>query len=373
VCGVAVAVRPLSKRAERADLLVGDRGEVGFGAAAEGDEQHLVAAGALEGAQTYLGLRIDEQDRLERHQSGVAIDWQQPGTAVDVLASRHACNPCCNPRTAAGWGGLFYSFVGPHMNRRHLLCAATTVLLPASAWSSAPGDPMQFLSPTRYVNSEHPDIKAVVAQIAPLALDPRERAVRIHDYVRDQVKFGWTSDFYDQPASEVLQSGVGFCNTEGTLFAAMLRAAEIAARQHFVDIDAKILSPLIDPGTAYVDHSFVKVWLGDRWYRTDSYIVDRTLHAVASLRLMQSGQVLGFGVHRDGTSDWDGRTDSFCQFVQSQAYPALSTRDYGVYDDVGAFYASGNGVNRLNLALRLGFGFFARSANRRIEALRSVA
>lgn len=232
---------------------------------------------------------------------------------------------------------------------------------------------MRFLSPTPYIDSEHPAIKTLVAQIAPMALDPRERAVRIHNHVRDQVKFGWAPDFYDQSASAVLKSGVGFCNTKGTLFAAMLRAAGIAARQHFVDIDARILSPFIDPGTLYVDHSFVELWLGDRWYRTDSYIVDRPLHAVALLRLQQGGQVLGFGVHRDGTIAWDGRTDSFCQFVQSSASPALSTRDYGVYDDIGAFYASGNGVNKLSFALRLGFGFFARSANRRIETLRGAA
>ena len=171
----------------------------------------------------------------------------------------------------------------------------------------------------------------------------------------------------------MLGAGVGFCNTKGTLFAAMLRAAGISARQHFVDISAAILSPFIDPGTPYVDHSFVEVWVDGRWWSTDSYIVDRPLHTMAMKRLAAGGKVLGFGVHRDGSSDWDGASDSFCQYVRSPNFPTLSTRDHGVHDDVGAFYASGNGLNRLNPLLRLGFGFFARSANRRIEAVRGAA
>jgi Transglutaminase-like superfamily len=259
------------------------------------------------------------------------------------------------------------------MDRRNLLRVVASTLLPVSGSSASPGDHVQFRSSTRYIDSDHPQIRTTVAGVAPLTLDPRERAVRIHDHVRDRVKFGWASDFYDQPASDVLKSGVGFCNTKGTLFAAMLRAADIAARQHFVNIDAKILSPFINPGTSYVDHSFVEVWLDGRWYATDSYIVDLPLHAAALRQLQKSGQVLGFGIHRDGTSRWDGKADSFCQFVRSPASPALTTHDYGVHEDIGAFYAGGNGVNKLNFALKLGFGFFARAANDRIEALRGAA
>jgi transglutaminase-like putative cysteine protease len=259
------------------------------------------------------------------------------------------------------------------MERRNFLHASMAALVPASATSASSQDQLRFRAPTRYIDSEHREIQTLVVQIAPSSLEPRERAVRIHDYVRDQIKFGWAADFYDQPASKVLESRVGFCNTKGTLFAAMLRAADIAARQYFVDIDAKILLPFLDPGVPYVDHSFVEVLLDRRWHRTDSYIVDSPLYTVASSRLQAQRKVLGFGIHREGTRDWDGRTDSFSQFVRSPASPVLTTRDYGVLDDIGAFYASGNGVNRLGLLAKLGFGFFARTANQRIEALRGAS
>lgn len=259
------------------------------------------------------------------------------------------------------------------MHRRNLLRMATAALLPGGISVAALNEHTQFVSPTRYIDSNHPQIKSAVANVAPSTLGARARAVRIHDFVRDQVKFGWTSDFYDQSASEVLKSGVGFCNTKGTLFAAMLRAADVPARQHFVDINAQILSPFIDPGTPYVDHSFVEVWLDDCWWATDSYIVDLPLYTAAQRQLRERGQVLGFGVHRDGASRWDAQSNSYCQFVRSPDFPALTTRDHGIYQDVGAFYASGNGVNRLNVLLKLGFGIFARAANSRIEALRGAA
>jgi hypothetical protein len=53
------------------------------------------------------------------------------------------------------------------------------------------------------------------------------------------------------------------------------------------------------------------------------------------------------------------------------SYKNLSTRDYGVYEDIEAFYRSGNGVNELNFGLKLIVRFFVIGANNRAEALRN--
>jgi transglutaminase-like putative cysteine protease len=230
-----------------------------------------------------------------------------------------------------------------------------------------------FVAPTRYIDSQHPSIVSAVSAVAPAQLRHNERAVRIHDFVRDEIKFGFASAFYEQTASQVLARGVGFCNTKGTLFTAMLRAAGIPARQHFVNIDAAILVPFVDTGSSFVDHSYTELWLDGRWVRVDSYIVDAPLFGVASKRVREQSKTLGFGVHRDGTCQWDGRSDAFAQYVVPGSDGPLSTRDYGVHADVGAFYETGLGVNRLGPLLRLGFGFYARTANRRIEAARQAA
>ena len=221
------------------------------------------------------------------------------------------------------------------------------------------------------VDWENPAIKARVTELVTGASSPRERAVRIHDFVRDEIKFGWSSSFYDQRASEVLASRVGFCNTKSTLFIAMLRAAGIEARQRFVNINSAIVNDFVQPGTSYVDHSYTEVNLEGRWMKVDSYVVDKPLADRARSRLAREGKLVGYGVHRNGTSTWNGAQDAFSQYVDDGSYADLTTRDFGFYDDVNTFYDSGNGVNRLPWLARPFFGIFALVANASVEKIRS--
>lgn len=188
--------------------------------------------------------------------------------------------------------------------------------------------------------------------------------------MRDDIKFGFARGFWDMPASKVETIGLGYCNTKSTLFVALLRAAGIPARQIFVEIDAAVLSGLINPGTAYVDHSYVEVWLDGFWIPTDAYIVDPALFRVAQSRLQQDGRVLGFGVHQTGSNNWDGRTPSFSQFNQLDPRQ-ISRKRWGAFDDVGAFYrAVPDANNRLNPVFRTGFGLLATQANQAADAMR---
>ena len=133
---------------------------------------------------------------------------------------------------------------------------------PRKAAASSP--PGAFLESTEYIDHEHPEIRKLVRRLTANAADDRKRAVAIHDFVRDEIRFGFSGDFYDQRASAVLAGGRRFCNTKSTLFVALLRAAGIPARQRFVDIDADILHGLVDTGGAYVDHSYAEVYLPER-------------------------------------------------------------------------------------------------------------
>jgi hypothetical protein len=213
-----------------------------------------------------------------------------------------------------------------------------------------------------------------VSRITFGSTDEVERAVRIHDFVRDEVLFGWVPSFDAQSASQTLASRVGFCNTKSPLFVAMLRAAGIPARLHFAGINKRILSGLIDPIDRYVDHSYAEVFLGGRWLKVDSYIVDTPLFRAAMQRLRASGRQIGFGVHAKGTSNWDGRSDSFVQFVNDGSCPDLSDVDFGVFDDVPAFYASGKARTPRNFVFRkVVLRTLLHFANRRVRALRGVA
>lgn len=197
-------------------------------------------------------------------------------------------------------------------------------------------DPASWLAPGPLVDSDHPAVLGLARSIVAGAPDDRAAAVRIHDHVRDAIAFGFPQDFYELRASEVLEGGIGFCNNKSTLFAALCRAAGIPARLRFVQLSACVLHGLIAPPGQHVDHSWVEVWIEGRWIATDSYVVDRALHAEARRHLAREGRRSGFGVHAAGSTAWDGRSSAFVQAV-----PELLDEpdwDRGIHADVVAFY-----------------------------------
>jgi hypothetical protein len=232
-------------------------------------------------------------------------------------------------------------------------------------------DPSRFLAPTPVIDADHPAVVRLAAELTAGAEGDRERAIRLHDFVRDEIRFGWQNEFYEVRASEVLAARVGYCHTKSSLFVALLRAAGVPARPHFVDLDARLLAGLIDPGTPFVDHSYAEVWLGGRWVLTDSYIVDPPMFRTAHVRLRAEGRRYGYGVHADGTDRWDGIQDAFSQFIRTSADDQFSRTDSGVHADVVAFYrdrpAAWNPRTRL---LRVIGGVAFPNANRAVERIR---
>jgi transglutaminase-like putative cysteine protease len=213
---------------------------------------------------------------------------------------------------------------------------------------------------------------AITEQVAQLVQDrhtPRERAVAIHDFVRDKVRFGFTPHFYAMSAADVLATGVGFGNTKSTLFIAMLRAAGIEALQQFVDLDASVLRGLLDLRTPLVDHSYTEVKLDGAWVATDSYVVDLPLFRAAQAALRVEGRGMGYGVRLDGRAQWDGRSASFAQFMPGDS--GSSRHRWGVFPDVVAFYESTPAAwNRRDDIMRVVFPLAAVTANQTADALR---
>ena len=180
------------------------------------------------------------------------------------------------------------------------------------------------------------------ARAAGLDLDAcgsdRARAVRVHDFVRDRIRFGITPWFDAADPATTLRLGVGHCNPKATLFVALLRELGIEARLHFVTITSDVLRGLWGPGAGLpprLSHAYSEVRLDGAWRRVDSYVVDRALWAGAAPRLAGKPWRLGFGVHEAGTSEWDGRGDAFSQLADD----AMALEDHGAWDDVAAFAA----------------------------------
>lgn len=261
------------------------------------------------------------------------------------------------------------------MIRRNFLAASLAIPIAASTPRPVPvategeREMDDYLQPTHYINTDHPAIIAVVNEATRDATTMRQAAIAVFEFVR-AIPFGFATGFWDNKASDVLRARRGFCNTKSTLFVAMLRAAGVPARQQFVEIDSAVLFGILDPGTAMVDHSYVEVFLDGQWVATDAYIVDPALFATAQRRLAADSRLLGYSAHATGSNEWDGVSPSFSQYNFLDVRPIGSKR-WGVYADVGAFYAQvGDTNNRLNGFTRATIGLLAAPANQRANALR---
>jgi hypothetical protein len=168
----------------------------------------------------------------------------------------------------------------------------------------------------------------------------RERAVALHDYVRDTVAFGFNPRFDLGPPEYVLSRHLGHCNPKSLLMVALFRAAGFEAHQHFVAISSDILKGAIPASRSWIvpaqlSHSYVDVRVDGNWCAIDSFTIDTRLLHAAQARLAAEGRALGYGVRRDSTNAWDGRSDAFSQFS-----PAMMLEDHGRIEDVDAYFRS---------------------------------
>jgi transglutaminase-like putative cysteine protease len=230
------------------------------------------------------------------------------------------------------------------------------------------------LQSTVMIESNHPTIIALAKQITRDAGGERMAAIQIHDWVRDQIPFGIPPAFYETTATESLDVKTGYCNTKVTLFNALLRASGIPTRMRVMDLSAQVLDALFSPGTPYVDHALTEVFLEGKWIRVDSYVVDKPLADAARKRLRQSVQKAGFGIHLAGSSEWDGRSDNFIQYMDKTDIKDYVKKDHGLFADIADFYRKvPSARNRKTLISGLAIRLGSSSINQQINEIRSEA
>lgn len=222
-------------------------------------------------------------------------------------------------------------------------------------------------------------IERLAARLTLDSLTERGRAIRIHDYVRDRIAFGFTPKLDDATSAETLAAGIGHTIPKTLLFVALLRAAGMRAQPHFVTIDHDILRGIF-PRNAHrllpweILHAYAEVEVEGRCCRLDSYALDRPLWRATTLRLAEEGMTLGYGAHREGTCRWNGARDAFAQLVT----PDMVVEDHGLNADLDSFRQAAAQAGRHSPAstaiLALATGAMAAAAarqlNERLDALR---
>ena len=219
-------------------------------------------------------------------------------------------------------------------------------------------------------------VREVVEQVVVGTATEREKAIALHDYVRENVKFGFNKYFDAAQPDYTLAFGQGHCNPKSRLMVALFRAVGLEGHQHFVVIPKEILKGAILASRfwmipAELSHSYVEVKVEGTWCAIDSYIVDTALLRAAQARLAKEGRSLGYGVRADSTNVWDGQSNAFSQFDQG-----MMIEDHGRVDDLEAYFRTRKYRNkvlglRFNTMFKLMGNSGAAADNSHIEGIRT--
>jgi len=210
-------------------------------------------------------------------------------------------------------------------------------------------------------------VRDLAKQITDKLSNEREKVVALHDYVRDNIKFGFNRYFDLSRPVNTLDLGIGHCNPKGELMTALFREADIEAYNHFVVLPKEVLNGAVSPNRywlipAELSHCYTVVKVEGAWYNIDSYILDSPLFKAARAKLSEEGRTIGYGTHINSTIDWDGKSDAFSQFDKD-----MMIEDHGRVDNLETYYRSDRcrhkvfGVSLNTLSRIIGKSLEARS------------
>ena len=126
------------------------------------------------------------------------------------------------------------------------------------------------LASTTLLDSDHPAVVAFARQHAIGSTD-RERAVALHDAVRD----GFRYDPYQvdlspggMRASSVIERGIGWCVPKAALLAAACRAVGIPARLGYADVRNHLSTDRMRrtmQSDLFIWHGYTDIWIDGAW------------------------------------------------------------------------------------------------------------
>ncbi|MGH1452470.1 MAG: transglutaminase-like domain-containing protein [Paracoccaceae bacterium] len=161
-----------------------------------------------------------------------------------------------------------------------------------------------------------------------------------YDFVRNEILFGYNSDDA-LPASQVLASGYGQCNTKGTLLMALLRALGIPCRFHGFTID-KSLQRGVVPELVYplaprnIIHSWVEVEYEGKWLDLEGFILDQDVLSALQAEFPDRSSLCAYGAGTECLQKPDVAWAGQSTYIQKTGI----NHDFGIFDNPDAFYAN---------------------------------
>ncbi|MCG3189802.1 MAG: hypothetical protein LKCHEGNO_02302 [Burkholderiaceae bacterium] len=126
------------------------------------------------------------------------------------------------------------------------------------------------LASTELIDSAHPSVVAFAREHA-VGSDERERAVALHDAVRDDFRYDpYRIDLSVEGmrASSVLARGRGWCVPKAALLAAACRVVGIPARLGYADVRNHLSTERLRrtmQTDLFIWHGYVDIWLDGAW------------------------------------------------------------------------------------------------------------
>jgi transglutaminase-like putative cysteine protease len=153
----------------------------------------------------------------------------------------------------------------------------------------ADADMRQYLAPTGFIDSDHPDVIAEARRLTRDCSTPRDKLECIYHFVRD-MPYDILASFRDlaagkRRASDVLHAGHAFCMGKASSFVALCRASGIPARIGFQQLhcpDKPFMAEEVRRlwGERVLPwHSLGEAYLGGTWLKLDATIDSATANA----------------------------------------------------------------------------------------------
>jgi len=131
----------------------------------------------------------------------------------------------------------------------------------------------EYLKPTWFLDSDSADVQQFARDAVGDAVEPRQRAARIFDAVRDRIRYdpyALSADPELYRASTTAKARSAFCIPKAVLLAAASRALGIPARLGFADVRNHFTSTRLHAllGTdVFVYHGYAELFLDGRWLK----------------------------------------------------------------------------------------------------------
>lgn len=197
----------------------------------------------------------------------------------------------------------------------------------------------KYLKDTVILNYHSQEIVSLINSKGWNELNEFDKIGAIYDFVQNNILLGYNK--YDNlKATQVLEDGIGQCNTKGILLMALLRAVGVPCRLHGTKVTKvfqrslmpKFMAKLAPP---FIVHTWVEVYYNGEWLSLEGVIADKAyLSGLRKLFPEYKGKFFDYAVAVKDFDhleiDWKGENTT----VQQQAV----VEDLGVFDSPDEFY-----------------------------------